>query len=825
MLFNKLQSHSDSFTESATNESLSYDSLLKISNTEFISVIFSNIPKDTYVAVCSKAGNPSDNGWSAQKFGDTIIPDSNNNYVNCSTFNSVENPFNVRNVNFAGYHVLLLDDLGSNKASFDRLEYFKLSYLIETSPGNYQGGIILKNPLGKTEATMLHKSIVQAGLCDPGANGVSRWMRLPVSVNGKSNHIDADGNPFNCKLVVFNPDARYTSKEVIDGLKLEELPKAVVTPHYENDVFTAKSAVIPVIRALKERGLYKSPLGSGKHDITCPWLHEHTDQINSGTAYFEPDQTYPRGGFCCQHSHDYRTNEFLKYLEIDDAEARNKSTIRLAEGVLHSIVDGMEKALADSGKYYQMGGLIVRVHTSPDGNPSIVAVKQPALTCELSFILSFEKYDGRSQGFKICDPPQRHVGILFDAQNFKYLPELKGIARQPYFCETTGELITEAGYNTESKLFGVFDSRKYVVPFAPTRDDALAALALLDDLFGEFHFASPVDKSAGLSAAFTATVRPTLDFAPLSHCKASTSGVGKSTLCKVISRFASAKGSEIVTYPATSEEATKVILSLLITNPAVIEFDDLDNDLLPHGIIKRALTADSLTERILGFSKTATVSTRTFFMSSGNNVEPLRDLCRRVITVNLDARCATPATLTYKGDPVEMMMANREHYVSAVLTIIVAYRAAGCPKTDVKNIATYGGAWSDYCRHPLIWLGLDDPATSLFEQIAKDPDAAKLGVLMHQWYGVFGSKSTTVRKVIATVNAGFENDLLDAICEFPVQEYGKINPSKLGWMLKKNAKRIVDGYEFQKTTADGRDAWMVVKLGNSPVQYDDIVSL
>ena len=35
--------------------------------------------------------------------------------------------------------------------------------------------------------------------------------------------------------------------------------------------------------------------------------------------------------------------------------------------------------------------------------------------------------------------------------------------------------------------------------------------------------------------------------------------------------------------------------------------------------------------------------------------------------------------------------------------------------------------------------------------------------------------------------------LLDAMREFPIEERGEINHSKLGWLLKKNANRIVQG--------------------------------
>jgi hypothetical protein len=264
-----------------------------------------------------------------------------------------------------------------------------------------------------------------------------------------------------------------------------------------------------------------------------------------------------------------------------------------------------------------------------------------------------------------------------------------------------------------------------------------------------------------------------------------------------------------VSYPATSEEATKVLLSLLLTGPAVVEFDDMYADWTPHGIIKRIFTAESVTERILGFSKTATVSTRTLILGSGNNVGPVRDLLRRVLTIHLDPRCATPATLQYTRDPVAMVRQERSRYVAAVLTIIQAWRRAGSPRANVDHIATFGGAWSDYCRHPLMWLGLPDPATALLQQVRHDPDGDALGALLTEWRRAFGSVPTTVRRAIQVAEED-RPDLLDALNEFPIVERGVINRSKLGWVLRKHAHRIVDGYEFHRREADGRTAWCVV---------------
>lgn len=135
---------------------------------------------------------------------------------------------------------------------------------------------------------------------------------------------------------------------------------------------------------------------------------------------------------------------------------------------------------------------------------------------------------------------------------------------------------------------------------------------------------------------------------------------------------------------------------------------------------------------------------------------------------------------------------------------------------DVDSIATFRGGWSDYCRHPLIWLGHSDPVTALLEQVRHDPDGDALGCLMTEWRAVFESRPTTVRKAVDTANAA-ESNLLDAMHELAIEERGKINNSKLGWFLKKNANRIVKGFEFQQAESDGRKAWRVVAVKTPPL--------
>lgn len=808
----------------------------QVSNADFVSAVFPHLPEGAFAAVCAKNNDPSKGGWLAAR-ADLLaehLSAANNNYLNCSSFRPGDDgSFKARKAQFAACHFLMLDDIGT-KVAMERLTGFELSWLIETSPGNHQGGIILADPLTDSAlAVRLLNAMIGAELCDAGSTGPqSRWGRLPVAINGKPKYALEDGSPFQCRLVEWRPDKRYTPEEIVDRLQLELAPAgrpkrtAKPTASSDNgsqgsandadDVLTPKAAENPVVAALRARGLYKTPLGSARHDMTCPWVHEHTDQLDTGAAYFEPDELYPLGGFCCQHSHrdKFRIRQLLEFLGIPGTQARHKPVIRVIAGDLSRVVDAAEKELANRGRHYQSGGLIVSVSTDPvSGDPTIVPTSAQALTLELSIAAIWERLDGRTKDWAACDPPARHTSILYDAQKFRYLAPLAGVVRQPYFRETDGVLITEPGYDPASQRFGVFDARQFVIP-DPTLDAARAALVMLEDLLTEFHFVAPPDRAAALSAIFTAVVRPSLAYAPGFHVKAPMPGSGKTYLCELIGAFAGPGGNAKVSYPTTSEEATKVILSLLLTSPAVIEFDDMDTDWIPHGTIKRMLTAEHITDRILGVSKIATVSTRTLFLGSGNNVGPVRDLLRRVLTIHIDPRCATPATMNYKGLPVDKVRKQRGVYVAAVLCIIQAWRKAGAPRAEAGSIVTFGGAWSDYCRYPLMWLGHPDPATALLEQVRHDPDGDALGALMTEWYAVFGSMPTTVRKVVEM--ACTQADLLDALREFPVEEKGTINPSKLGWLLKKNANRIVNGFELQQTRADGRPAWRVVAVKTPP---------
>ena len=482
--------------------------------------------------------------------------------------------------------------------------------------------------------------------------------------------------------------------------------------------------------------------------------------------------------------------------------------------------EGGRTRIGESRRHYQRGGLIVTVVTDPGTRETRVQeISQPALVRALAGVATWERFDLRSEVWVRVDPPARHVSVLFDSTSYPHLPILKGLARQPYL-RSDGSLMTTAGYNSVTGLFGVFDAREFAVPDMPTRAQAEAALALLKDLLGEFSFANASDLAAALTAILTAAIRPSLAHAPMFHARAHMVGSGKSYLCEVVTAFATPQRGTPTTFPADDEECRKMLLAELLRAPAVVEFDNLTGDLLGHKSLCTVLTSEFMSGRILGVSKTATVSTRTLFLSNGNNVGPVQDMTRRCISIRLDPGCETPAARSFtRPDLVREVLRERGRYVSAALTIVRAWIVAGKPKTACRSLAGYGD-WSDLCRQPLLWLNCADPSISVFEAMSEDPDRETLGRLLKAWQSVFGKMPAMVRDAVKQASVLHDEHI--ELCEVLrdiADERGEINRRKLGWWIRRRIGRIVDGRRFVRASGNrSAEAWQVEVMESvSPV--------
>lgn len=582
-------------------------------------------------------------------------------------------------------------------------------------------------------------------------------------------------------------------------LKEKSVVRATNSATSVDGVYLPRAGANPVIAALTDRELYKQSLGSGKHDITCPWVWEHTDQVDGGTAYFEPSEIYPIGGFKCLHGHcsHRHVSALLDFLSITQTDAKHLPNINVQAGEINRIVDIAEFELSKTGHHYQRGSIIVTVATDPQTKATNVkTLSLQSLTRDLAGLAVWWRFDNRKHGWVVCDPPEKHTRILHDATQYLHLPILNGIARQPYL-RPDGSLVALSGYDGQTGMLGFFNSHDFTVPERPTKEQARTALLKLDALLSEFTFKNTHDKAAALSAILTAVIRQSLRLAPMFHISAPQIASGKSYLCELVTLFATPEKATPHSFPSDDDEMRKLLLSELLTAPAVVEFDNLTCDLMPHNSLCTVLTSEYVRGRILGQSMTTEVGTRAMFLSSGNNVEPVRDMTRRTVSIKLDPKCETPATRDFKNNPVGEVRNKRAQYISYALTIIRAWIVAGKPKTEVKPLNSYEG-WSELCRHPLLWLGFDDPATGVFETMAHDPDREDLGNFLGVCFEIYDTRPFKVADLVW--GSAVQPNLKEVMPDFCIERDGRFNNKRLGRWIKRQNGRIVNGLCLRQDT-------------------------
>ena len=291
---------------------------IALSNRDFLTHAFCRCGRGEVPWVTGFSGDPNaveHNAW----MGRAALPlppfirDANNNYVVVSTFCYGEDgKYHRRKACFSGMFVVMVDDVGT-KVPFNRL-LLEPTCLVETSPGNFQAWYFLSEPeRNRSSAERLIKGMIASGLTadgsDPGMNGVTRYGRLHVGVNGKAKYADSSGQPFVQRVTQWAPGIRYRLDQIALAYDVDLTAEAggrQCKAPVRRRLPAGAGGDDGLIGVLEELGLYIEPIASlaGGHRILCPWVHEHTDEEPSGTAYFEPSEENSwSGGFKCQHGH------------------------------------------------------------------------------------------------------------------------------------------------------------------------------------------------------------------------------------------------------------------------------------------------------------------------------------------------------------------------------------------------------------------------------------------------------------------------------------------------------------------------------------------
>ena len=242
-----------------------------------------------------------------------------------------------RNDNFALCWCLVLDDVGTKVAVEDLPEYFRSpSWIIESSPGNYQYGFIYEDVIAQREvAQAVLDQVTHAVGADTGGNLACKLVRLPLGVNVKTAHADADGALFRVQLQEFWPERLFPAAELmvaagcsvtwedllddVAGAVARDQRRTLGTTGYRRVSYHAGGVVDEVAEWLIEQGMVDETNGPWWR-IRCPWWREHSNTDDPWAGYAPLGASDGGKGpdcraFHCFHSHEHRTDDFLRWVQ------------------------------------------------------------------------------------------------------------------------------------------------------------------------------------------------------------------------------------------------------------------------------------------------------------------------------------------------------------------------------------------------------------------------------------------------------------------------------------------------------------------------------
>lgn len=418
------------------------------------------------------------------------------------------------------------------------------------------------------------------------------------------------------------------------------------------------------------------------------------------------------------------------------------------------VADDAIGALRRHPSLYQRGGALVYVlHdmsplsgvTRPRGCPRIAPLPAPTLREYLSASAVWVQ-NSREDGPRRVHVPQTVVNAVGSRGEWRGVRALESVVECPHL-RPDGTVISEAGFDAATGLLYAPSEKFTPGPENPTQDDAKAAAALLLDLVVDFPFKTPAHRAAWLAALLTPLAR----FAfrgpsPLFMVDANTAGAGKGKAVGLIGEVVAGRPMATMAPVEDDAEQRKRITALAISGDNLVLIDNVVGS-LGGPSLDAALTSTEWGDRLLGSSQTVKLPLAITWFATGNNIQLIGDMGRRVLHVRLESPLDHPEDRTaFKHADLEgYVRANRPALVAAALTILRAFCAAGRPAQGLPSWGSFDG-WSNLVRGAVVFAGEPDPAGTR-QEIRSEADVAaqSLRELIEGWPSLarrFGGQCT-----------------------------------------------------------------------------------
>jgi hypothetical protein len=333
----------------------------------------------------------------------------------------------------------------------------------------------------------------------------------------------------------------------------------------------------------------------------------------------------------------------------------------------------------------------------------------------------------------------------------EWLPVIERVAPLPVL-DQHGNLQTN-GYHEQSKTLVQSD-----IDLMPM--DTSAALALLDEVFCDFPFASQSDKANLLAYLLAPFYREMCGSVPLFLVDAAQRGTGKGLLNDLVHTVWTGEPAGLSDLPLNAEEQRKQITTHLLNAPLSVTFDDIS--LLTGHAIQRAITATTWRDRLLGRNEETTLPVRCIWAASGNNVTLGGDMVRRVVLIRLESDEENPSQREgfrrSESELREWVRDNRHALVSACVALCQHGLAHGTPQ------AIKMGGFARFARTVSTILdgigvaGFYENMQQTFER--EDGRQAGWKAIVHAWYEAHGTDLVRAGDIAKLIENDTECEIL-----------------------------------------------------------------
>src|SRR6266487_111030 len=328
-----------------------------------------------------------------------------------------------------------------------------------------------------------------------------------------------------------------------------------------------------------------------------------------------------------------------------------------------------------------------------------------------------------------------------------------------------GTIVDAPGYDAETMIYyaPTPDLKHCQIPQKPSKQDAIDAMAKIENIIAEFPFAEQADRANALAAMLTPFIRQSLretDDVPLGVLDAASPSTGKGLLASVISLLATGLRMSAMPAPDSEEEWDKKIVTELIEGNTFIVIDNIPG-ILKSAKLEAVLTARYYKGRILGRSQSANPENRATWLATGNNLKLAGDLPERCYWIRMVAPTSDPEARVFTiPDLMEYVIEHRCELVTAILTVIRAWYVAGKPLDKrLGNFRTFT-TWSNTVGSILHYAGIEGFLSDRIRRKDEiDVDRKQWAKFLRAWYEKFGSDGITSGQIKQAISAGSATSL------------------------------------------------------------------